>query len=140
MSYRRFNVSPAAGNFTGLTTGAQITGTSLFMGESEKKVADLSAHIVATCTMTGATMKTKWQGSSDGTTFYDLANDPVGTASLTLLTAGTGATVTVGVPPPASVYGYKYARCNVVLTSTTAGTTNDIVSIGLNYRQLSPGE
>lgn len=139
MSIRRYNVGIATGNFTGVTTGAQITGTTLHIGESQRDIVDLAARIVATVTMTNALMKAQWQGSNDNSTFDNVAHDVDNPIAIAVATGvASGNTLTVGAPP--GVYGYKYARCSIVLTSTTAGTTNDAVSIGYVYRQLYAGD
>lgn len=142
MSYHRHNVSVATGNFTGATTGSATTslvaGNSVFIGKDEKKVIDLAAHVVATITMTGATLKLKWQGSNDASTWIDLANDSANQAAVAFAT-GVASGTTLGFPAPAAAYAYKYARPVSVWTSTTAGTTNDAISIGLNYRQIEAG-
>ncbi len=136
MSYRRYNVSQTTVNFTGATTGAKVYSNSLFIGENDRKVADLSARVVATLTVTSATYKATWQGSNDNTTFDDLAHSPENPAGVAILTGTVSATATIAIGAPNSAYGYKYARLSVLLTSTTAGSTNDAIIIGLNYRQL----
>lgn len=139
MSTRKYNVSIATGNFTGGTTGAQVNGNVLHIGESQRDIVDLAAHIIATITMTSATMKAQWQGSNDGSTFVNVAHSPENPAAIAIATGvASGTTLAVGAPP--GVYGYKYGRCAVVFGSTTAGTTNDAVSIGYNYRQVAPGD
>lgn len=138
MSYRRYNVSTATGNFTGATTGASVNGNSLHVGEKQRDVVDLAAHIIATITMTNATMKAQWQASNDATTWVNVAHSPENPASVALATGvANGTTLAVGAP--LGVYGYKYARMQIGWTSTTAGTTNDAVSIGYTYRQLNAG-
>lgn len=138
MSYRRYNVSQATGNFTGVTTGATINGSSLHVGENQRDVQDLVARVVATVTMTNATMKTQWQGSNDATTWDSVALSSENPANTAFITGAASGTV-IGVPAPPTVYGYKYARAQILWTSTTAGTTNDAVTIGYNYRQLEVG-
>lgn len=139
MSTRRYNAGIATGNFTGLTTGASISGTALHVGETQRDVTDLAAHIVATVTMTNALVKPQWQGSNDATTWVNVANGPENTAVVAVAT-GVASGSTIGVPAPHAVYSYKYARCQLVWTSTTAGTTNDAVSVGYNYRQVAAGD
>ncbi len=136
MSYRRYNVSPTTVNFTGATTGAKVYSNSLFIGETDRRVGDLSARVVATLTVTSATLKATWQGSNDNSTFDDLAHSPENPATVAFLTGTVSATATLAIGAPQGIYGYKYARLSVLLTSTTAGSTNDALVIGLNYRQL----
>jgi len=136
MAYRRYNYLPTTQNLTGVTTGARLHGSTLFIGEQDQKVSALAAQIVATLTMTNATLKAQWQGSNDNSTFTDLAHspeNPVGIAFLTCI-AGAGTSATIGVEAPASVFAYKYARCDLIWTSTTAGTTNDVATFGYNVR------
>lgn len=138
MSMRRFNANITTGNFTGATTGAQLNGNSLHVGENQRDVHDLAAHIIATITMTNATVKAGWQGSNDAATWYSVALSPEVPAAIALATGvASGTTLAVGAPP--GVYGYKYARCQLTWTSTTAGTTNDAMSVGYTYRQLEAG-
>jgi len=139
MAFRRYNVSVTTGNFTGATTGASLSGASLHIGENQRVVQDLAAHIIATITMTNATVKALWQGSNDNTTFVNVAHSPENPAGVALAT-GVASGTTLGVGAPPGVYSYKYARCQLLWTSTTAGTTNYTMSIGYNYRQLNAGE
>jgi hypothetical protein len=139
MSTRRYNSSIATGNFTGATTGAQVNGNRLHIGESQRDIVDLAAHIIATVTMTNALMKAQWQGSDNGTDYVNVAHSPENPAGIAVATGvASGNTLAVGAPP--GLYGYKYGRCAVVFTSTTAGTTNDAVSVGYTYRQVSAGD
>lgn len=138
MSQRRYNAGIATGNFTGLTTGASISGTALHVGETQRDVHDLSAHLIATITMTNALVKAQWQGSNDASTWVNAAHSPEVPAAVAVATGvASGTTLIVGAP--LGVYGYKYARCQLLWTSTTAGTTNDVVSIGYTYRQVDAG-
>jgi hypothetical protein len=136
---RRFNVSQVTGNFTGATTGAQINGNTLHVGETQRLVTDLAALVVATITMTNATVKAGWQGSNDNSTWYTVAHNPENPAAIAVATGvASGTTLSVGAPQ--GVYGYKYTRCQLTWTSTTAGTTNDAMALGYVYRQLDVGE
>lgn len=138
MSSRRYNVSIATGNFTGATTGATFNGTTLHIGEQQRDITDLAAHVIATITMTNATVKAGWQVSNDGTTFVSAALNPENPVAVVMATGvANGTTLAVGAPH--SVYGYKYARCQLTWTSTTAGTTNDAMSVGYVYRALDAG-
>lgn len=138
MSYRRFNASIVTGNFTGATTGASVNGGSLHIGETQRDVQNISARIIATITMTNATVKAQWQGSNDNAAWDNVAHSPENPAGVALAT-GVASGTTLGVGAPEGVYGYKYARCQLLWTSTTAGTTNDAMSIGYTYRQLDAG-
>jgi|WetSurMetagenome_2_1015567.scaffolds.fasta_scaffold02064_8 hypothetical protein len=142
MSYRRYNVSQSSGNFTGQTSGSTMTpGVTLHIGESQQDIAFLSARLSVTCVTTGATIGCKWQGSSDGSTWDDIANAPNNPAATVLVTGtGTALAATKAIGAPDAVYGYKYARAVAVLTSTTAGLTTDLWAMGYTYRQLQAGE
>jgi hypothetical protein len=139
MSYRRFNVSAVTGNFTGATTGAAISGAALHVGENQRDVVDLAAHLIATITMTGATVSTQWQASNDASTWFNVAHNPENPTFAAALVTGVASGTNRAVGAPLGVYGYKYTRCQVVWGSTTAGTTNDAMSIGYTYRQLEAG-
>lgn len=138
MSQRRFNDSIATGNFTGATTGATFNGTTLHIGETQVDYRHLSAHVVATITMTNATLKYGWQVSNDGTNFFTAALNQENTAAPVIAT-GVASGTTLDLPAPLTVYGYKYARVQLQWTSTTAGTTNDAMSVGYCYRRMDAG-
>lgn len=140
MSQRRYNSPVVTGNFTGVTTGAVLNGATLHIGELQRQVCDLAARIVCTITMTNATIKPAWQGSNDGVTFETIWNDEVNTASPVVATGVANGTAQNGIPAPLGAYSYKYARIQLQWTSTTAGTTNDVVQMGYNFRLLDVGE
>jgi hypothetical protein len=139
MSIRRYNTPLATGNFTGATSGAQVNGATLHIGENQRDIVDLAAHVIATITMTSATVSVIWQGSNDATTFVTVAHSPENPAAVAMAT-GVASGTTKAYSPPPGVYGYKYARAAVVFGSATAGTTNDAVSIGYVYRQVAAGD
>ena len=140
MGYRRYNVSATNGTLSGLTSGNGVVyGNSLFIGESGQQVRNLTARVVATVAIAGVpAVAMKWQGSSDNTNWDDIANNPANAAGTAFISAA--ASVTKAFEMPSGGYGYKYARAALVLTSTTAGTTNDTYIIGYTYRQLDAGE
>lgn len=139
MSIRRYNANVATGNFTGVTTGATFNGSTLHIGERQRDILDLAAHIIATITMTNATLKAGWQVSNDSSNYVSVALSPENPAAVVMAT-GVASGTTLAVGAPHAVYGYKYARCQLTWTSTTAGTTNDAVSVGYSYRQLNAGD
>lgn len=58
--------------------------------------------------------------------------------ALAIGTAGADTAVARAIPAPDSVYGYKFARCSVVVGGVT-GTANDTYSIAYSYRQNDAG-
>lgn len=137
MSHRLYNSNIVTSTFTGMTNTA-INGATLHIGENQRDLTDLSAHIIATITMTNATVKAVWQVSNDASTWVTCAHDSANQAGVALATGvASGTTLAVGAPQGA--YGYKYCRATALFGSTTAGTTNDTISIGYNYRQLDAG-
>lgn len=136
----QFDQHIASGNATGVGAGGQVNGKQLFMGGIDQKVAHVSALITALAETNTLTLSAKWQGSNDGSTWLDLAHSPQNPAAVALATgtSGTDTAVTTVVPAPASAYGYKFARCSLVVGVTT-GTTNDTYSIGYSYRQFDAG-
>lgn len=137
MSILRYNAHVITGTLTGVSIGSTVSGNTLFVGGSKKKVTDLSARLTVDAETNTITLAALWQGSNDATTWDDLSYLP-NNAAATVLATGTGgadAAVTKGVAAPASAYSYKYARCQVVVGVVT-GTSNDTYSIGYNYRQI----
>ncbi len=141
MSILRYNTSQATGDADSVAAGDQVNGTSLFMGQNFRKVADLSALCVVDAETNTLTLAAKWQGSNDGSTWVDLANAPGNPAAVVLATgtAGADAAVTKAVEAPKAAYGFKFARCSIVVGVTT-GTSSDTYTIGYCYRQLSGAE
>lgn len=139
MSQRRFNANVATGNFNGVTVaGSAVNGNSLHVGETQRDVHDLAAHLIITCSITGATMGAQWQGSNDASSWVNVAHNTENPATVALTTGiVSGSTKAVGAP--LGVYGYKYARCQVLYSGSTAGTTNEAISIGYTYRQIDAG-
>jgi hypothetical protein len=136
----RFAAHIASGNATGVVAGDQVNGATLFVGGADPKVSHLSALVTVDAETNTLTMTGKWQASNDGSTWVDVAHAPQNPAGVALATgtAGADADVVRVLPAPDAVYGYKFARCSVVVGVVT-GTTNDTYSIGYSYRQLDPG-
>lgn len=128
------------GNATGVAPGSAVNGRSLFMGQTDQKVDHLSALVTVDAETNTITLGAKWQGSNDASTWVDLAHAPQYPARVALATgtAGADAAVARAIPAPDSVYGYKFARCAVVVGVVT-GQTADTYSIGYCYRQNDPG-
>jgi len=136
MAILRYNAHLVTGTGTGVSVGSAVSGNTLFIGGSKKKVADLSAHLVVLAETNTLTLTAKWQGSNDGSAWIDLAYNSVNGAATVLATgtAGADTAVTKSVPAPDGVYSHKFARCQVVVGVVT-GTANDTYSIGYSYRQ-----
>ncbi len=129
-------VSASSGNLNGISTVKN--GSTVFLGQSWRKVAGLSALVSLTAATSTITLGTKWQVSNDNVTFYDVTNGTQNAAAVVFAT-GTAAIVTKVVEAPPSVYGYAYARI-VVVVGVTTGAVGDLYSISYNYRQLSGAE
>lgn len=141
MSYgKRYNAHLITGTFTGIAPGGQANGRTLFTGggDGEEKVKSLSALVTVDAETNTITLAAKWQVSNDASTWVDVAHAPNNPAA-TVLAAGTSgddAAVTRAVPAPDAVYGYRYARCSLVVGAVT-GTDSDTYSIGYSYIPVS---
>jgi hypothetical protein len=136
-----FNAHQVSGNFDTLVAGSQVNGNPVFVGQSFRKAAFLSAVMVVDAETNGITLTAKWQVSNDRSTWIDVANGSQNAASVVLATgtAGADAAVTKAIPAPEAVYGYKYARASIV-TGAQTGTTSDTYTIGYSYRTLVGSE
>ncbi len=137
MSLRKA-VGSTSGNLNTITTSQIQAGATVFMGESWRKVASLSANVSLTPATSTITLGTKWQVSNDNVNWFDVAN---GTQNAAAVVFGTGTTTIVQkiVPAPDTVYGYPYARIAIVVGVTT-GAVGDLYAISYNYRQLTGAE
>lgn len=141
MSQIRYNLHAVTGTLTGLAPGSQANGTALFIGQSERRVDDLSAHLTVLAETNTLTITAKWQGSNDRSTWIDLANGSQNASGVALATgtAGADASVTRSFGAPNAAYAHQFVRCSLVVGVVT-GTDNDTYSVGYSYRQLDPGE
>lgn len=138
----RYNAHQATGTFTSVNSGQSVAGNAVFMGGSVfRKVADLSAVVVALAETNTLTLSALWQVSNNNSTWLDLAYAPNNPAVVVLATgtAGADTAVTKVIPAPSTVNGYKYARLSLVVGGTN-GTVNDTYTIGYSYRQLTGSE
>jgi hypothetical protein len=139
----RYAAHAASGNATGVAAGSTVNGNALFIGSvnngAEKE--HISALVTVDAETDTITMAAAWEVGNTDATWFSVANAPQNPAAVVLATgtAGADAAVTKAVPVPDAVYGFKFARCTVVVGVTT-GTTNDTYSIAYNYRQLDKGE
>jgi len=128
------------GTATGVAPAGQVNGNALFMGGINQKVTFVSALVTVDAETDTITTTAKWQGSDDKSTWFDLAHEPQNPAGVALATgtSGSDAAVTKAIPAPPSAYGYRYARCSIVIGVVT-GTDNDTYSIAYSYRQVDAG-
>ena len=96
----------------------------------------ICADIVMNVRTSNLTMTPKWQGSDDGSTYYDikLANNPAAVATA----AGTGSdvatTISLGMAcrPP-----FKWVRAVVTTGGSATGTANDTASVSYRFVRAS---
>lgn len=131
-------VASSNGNFNAQPAGTVIAGSSIFLGQSWRKVSGLSSLVTLTAATATLTMATKWQASNDGVTWYDIANGSQNAAAVAV-TTGTSAAVVKVIPAPDSVYGYAFARLAVV-SGVATGAAGDLYVVSYNYRQLTGAE
>lgn len=131
-------VGATSGNLNTLVAGTSTPGSSVFLGQSWRKVAGLSATVSVTAATSTITLATKWQVSTDNVNFTDVVNGTQNAATVVLAT-GTAAIVTRVIPAPDVVYGFPYARIAVV-NGVVTGAAGDLYAISYNYRQLSGAE
>ncbi len=137
----RFNAHSASGNANGILAGADLAGTSLFMGNSYPKVKGLSAKIVCDIETDTLTMTAIWQISNDASTWLDVANGTQNAASVVVGTgtAGADALITKVFNAPEAVYGAQWCRL-VLRVGVATGATADTYAITYNYRTLTGAE
>ena len=131
------NSPVATGNANTLVAGSVIGGPSLFLGNSYRKVGQLSAQVSFTANTSGITVAGSWQVSPDGTNWTTLVTSN-NAAAITFAT-GTVAIKTACFDAPGGLYGSRYARF-VLTTGVQTGGTADVYSIGYNFRQLTGAE
>jgi hypothetical protein len=138
---KRYNISATTGTFDAIAAGSAKTGTALFLGKSYKKVANLSALVTTLAETDTITLTARWQVSNDNATFVNVSHGSQNAAGVALGTgtAGADTAVTVAIPAPDAVYGWKFARLAIVVGVAT-GATVDTYSIGYVYDQLHAAE
>ncbi len=138
--FKKFNASIVTGTATGVAVAGQVNGATLHMGGDVKKIKDLSANVTVDAETDTLTLTPKWQGSNDGSTWFNIANP--GNAVMIALatgTAGADATVNRVIPAPPAIEGWRYARCSLVVGGDT-GTANDTYSIAYSFNALGPSD
>lgn len=129
----RNNFQPVSGNLNTLVAGSQVNGATFRLGDQPRTLGkELSARVAVTAATATITVAVKFQVSTDGTTFYDVANGSQNAASVVLAT-GTSAIVTKVFAFPSECWGWKYARLSLV-TGVATGAAGDLYAVDYNYR------
>lgn len=138
----RTSVHSSTGTLNGVVAGSTTGMSTVFLGQSYKKVAHLSALVVVDVETNTMTLSAKWQVSNDASTWYDVANGSQNAAAVVLGT-GTGgddASITKVIPVSSdSIYGWKFARLALV-NGVADGNTADTYTVSYSYRQLTGAE
>lgn len=125
----RTGVGGGSGNLNGVTAGTTTGVASLSM--KQVRPGTLSATYAVTAATASITLSAKWQGSSDGSTWVDIANAPQNPAAVVLAT-GTSAALSKCIPAPESVHGFQFVRATIINGAETGGAT-DLYAITYNY-------
>lgn len=128
----RYNTSIVTGTLN-TVSATSVTGANVHLGGSYTKVADLTAYLILTAATSSITITPYWQVSNDASTFTTIQSGPQSPANIAIVT-GT-ANTTKAIEPPRGVYGYRFARCMLLVGGATGGAS-DLYSIGYSYRQL----
>ncbi len=120
-----------------VTTGTTTGGPTLSMATGAGvRASSLCANVSAVVNASSLVVKTKWQGSQDGTTWVDVfgLNTP---ALVAVAATGTGSDVTTAYIHACPLDApYPYMRIAVLSTGATGGAT-DIITVSYNYRKNS---
>jgi hypothetical protein len=130
---RKYVIAAAtAGNLNAVAAGGNGAGATL---QSQNVVpGTLSALFVVEAETDTVTIAAQWQGSDDGTTWYDMAGDPQNPANVVLATgtAGGDAVITKAIPAPRPLHGWRYMRAVARIAGNT-GAAVDTYSIAYRY-------
>lgn len=133
----RYNaLSTGTLNLDGVVAGTTTGGNAVDIGDNAiQKVRNLSALVTVDCETDTMTITGKWQVSSDGATWVDVAHGTQNAAGVVLATGtnGADAAVTRCYQAPDAVYGWRKARFAIV-NGTAEGTTNDTYAISYCFR------
>jgi hypothetical protein len=124
----------ASSAFTAEAAPTYLTGATLNMTKVES--GTLSAHCTVDAETNTITIAHQWEVSNDGTTFVVCA--PANNAATVVLatgTSGSDATVSKVVDANPAVYGYKYARLQLVTGVASASGTTDIGGAVYHWRK-----
>lgn len=119
----------------GVAAAAVVAGAALDM--SNVQPGSLSAKFVVDAETDTITLSAVWQVSDDNSTWVRMKSE--NNVTPTVLATGTGgadAAVTVAIPAPAAVYGWRYVRGGV-LVGVTTGASADTATMA--YRYARPG-
>jgi hypothetical protein len=92
----------------------------------------LCGQVTLTANTATLTLECYWQGSNDGTTWFDVEQPNSPAVVVWVTGTGSDVTKTAGLSPPAGVFAYRYARIAVV-NRVAVGTTSDKYRIGYNF-------
>ena len=129
---RKFLTPPAVtGNLDTLVAGSNVSGGTLQSKDVEP--GSLSAIFVVDAETSTLTSSAFWQGSDDGSTWYDIY--PSNNAAVVALATGTGgadASVTRAVSAPTAAHGFRNIRA-VARNGVVTGNAVDTYSIQYRY-------
>lgn len=134
---RWVSVSGGSGDLTAApASGTTTAGTALSTADIQPGTLSCLFTLLAetnTITLTG-----KFQVSDDNSTWYNLAGDAQNPANVLVATgtAGADTAVSVVLPVPPSVIGWKWVRPAVVNLVTT-GAAGDTYAMTFRYRRFS---
>jgi len=115
----------------GVAAAGVAAGSALLMSEVEP--GTLSAKFVVDAETDTITLSAIWQVSDDNSTWVRFKSaDNVTPTVLATGTGGADAAVTVAVPAPQGVYGWRYVRAGV-LVGVTTGAAADTATVAYRY-------
>lgn len=134
MATKKYNVSGATGTFDTIAAGSAVSGNAVFLGNDVQRVSSLSALLVIDAETSTITIAARWQVSNDNSTWVEVAHNAANGAATVIATgtAGADASVTKVYEAPAAIYGYKFARVQMVVGVTT-GAVGDTYTYGYSY-------
>ncbi len=129
---RKFLTPPAVtGNFDTLVAGSNVSGGTLQSKDVEP--GSLSAIFVVDAETNTLTISAFWQGSDDGSTWYDIyPSNNAAVVALATGTAGADASVTRAIAAPTAVHGFRNIRA-VARNGVVTGNAADTYSIQYRY-------
>ncbi len=125
-----YKVGTITGSCSGMAVGVTKTGTTVAMNDVED--GTLSAYISVVVGTDTLTWTPGWKVSQDDSTFLTLKNE---TNTAVTATSGATGTTTLVLSAPAGVYGWPFARAELLSGGTAAATgTGDTWDIRYTYR------
>lgn len=135
----RYNFSPASGTADGLAAGSVLAGNALMVNDGgRQKAFAVSALVSVDCETNTLTMAGRWSVSNDGSTWVVATNGPQNASGVVFATGtgGADAVVARAFEAPEAVYGWRFARFEVV-TGVTTGAAADTYAISYCFRTQS---